>query len=106
MGHLLQKRCQVECVEPGVAVGVGVANKLSVTPGDFWPQEASTTDPVINSTTLRDFFTKGKASGLLAHRCSDNMADADYNRSAQDAYGDILVLAHLSFEIKRRHQIE
>ena len=34
------------------------------------------------------------------------MANADYDRSAEDAYGDILVLAHLSFEIERGDQIK
>ena len=34
------------------------------------------------------------------------MANADYDRAAQDPYGDILVLAHFSFEIERCHQIK
>lgn len=34
------------------------------------------------------------------------MANADYDGSTQDADGDILVLAHLSFEIERGHEIK
>ena len=60
MCQLLQKKFQVECADDGVVVGVGVAPQSSGLAG-FCLQEASTTDPVINSTTLRDFFTRVKA---------------------------------------------
>lgn len=106
MCQLLQKECQFP--DAGVAVGVGVASNKSSGLAGFCLHEASTTDPVIKSTTLRDFFTRVKdlEAGLLAHRCCYDVANADYDRSAQDSHGDILVLAHLSFEIERRHQIK
>ena len=105
----LQKKCRVECVDvdPGVAVGVGVASQLSGSVGGgFCLQQASTTDPVITNTTLRDFFTRVKTFERLADRGCYDMTNAEYNRSAQDAYGDIFVLAHLSFEIERSYQVK
>jgi hypothetical protein len=102
-----QKKCQPECDDDTVGVGVGVAPIYSELSGDgFCRQQASTTDPVIKSTTLRDFFTRVGVGGSLAHRCCDDVANTKYDRSTQDPHGDILVLAHLFFEIERCYQIK
>jgi hypothetical protein len=95
----------VECADDGVGEGVGLPAQSGGS-GGFCLQEASATDPVISSTTLRDFFTGEKGLGRLAHGGGDDVANADDDRSAEDADGDIFVLAHLSFEIERGDEIK
>jgi hypothetical protein len=91
---------EVEEVETGPVLDHGAE-------GGRW-HAASTTEPVISKTTLPDFFTGGMKVDARAstHGSRDDMADAEHNRRAQDADGDIFVLADFFLQVERGCEVK